>query len=344
MSRTTLPIRNGLVASALSLLGVGSVASAQPYSMPMNQDETRWRVVVDGVMGGLSSGSVEQSSDGMMFEGKLRLENNGGFSQIRTPIEKGSLEYADGIEIEVRGDGRTYIFDARVANFRVMAGSFQQTFETVDDEWKTIRLPLAEFKFHSFGRLIPGVGEIRSSMINSLGITLADKNPGAFDLEIRSIRGYEAGDVYDERLSKLGEELGLNAIIVVPDREEIDERTLRITKLGTLLASSEVEPSDLRDSRGTSGTFASDVSELCMLAIERGVPLFNDGQTEACAVIYEITLASILQLGEEKLDEETRVLIARTLRDGQRVHDASDRAWHYRRAIDSILRSFNALG
>lgn len=346
MTRTKLTTRHRIIAAAVSLFAAIPVANAHPFSMSMSEKDSGWQVVVDGVMGGLSSGVIEETPDGMLFRGSLRLENNGGFSQIRTPIEMGSLEGADGLEIEVRGDGRTYIFDARVANIRMMAASYQATFDTSDNEWTTIRLPFKDFSFHTFGRRVPSVGEIDPKLIESLGVTLADKQPGTFDLEIRAVRGYSTRSKYNNRLAALGRELESRAkasAVVTNDINDgdLDERDRRIAKLGALLAGQ--SGTLMRASTETTMvdvSFADRVIELCALAIDRGVPLFNNDQPAACATVYEVALASVLVLGQDDLTDSMRELVTDALRDGQRMHDQRDRAWHYRRAIDALMRSY----
>lgn len=339
------PIRFGLIVSALTLFAVVYVATAQPFSLSFKQGETRWQVVLDGVMGGRSSGEIDTTDHGVVFHGDLSLENNGGFSQIRTEIEQGSLGQAEGIEIDVRGDGRTYIFDARVANMRVMAGSFQHTFETMHDEWTTIRLPFSDFRFHYFGRQMPGIGEINQAMINSLGITLADKQPGEFRLEIGAVRGYSDDQSQRQaRIDALTAQLGLNdseRAIAVPQLRS--ERADRLRKLTDALGAQPARGDDQQQmTTQASSSFASHVMSVCELAIERGVPLFNHSQPEACAAVYEVALSSILALGRDALGGDTRSMIHRAVRDGQRMHDAGERAWHYRRAIDALMRSLNA--
>ncbi len=49
-----------------------------------------WETVLDGVMGGRSTGRISAGEGGtLQFTGELSLENNGGFSQIRTEIPEG---------------------------------------------------------------------------------------------------------------------------------------------------------------------------------------------------------------------------------------------------------------
>lgn len=307
--------RYGLLVVLASFFSVVSTAMAQPFSVPLNQGDSRWQVVLDGVMGGLSSGVIEETEAGMLFRGSLRLENNGGFSQIRTPIEEGLLGDAEGIEIEVRGDGRAYIFDARVSNIQMMASSYQSVFETTDNTWLTLRLPFDSFAFHSFGRRVAVVGEMNPALVNSVGITLADKQPGTFDLEIRAIRGYSTRGEYNQRLAKLG--------AILADREAEAEQSPRREVL-------------------TNASFADRVIEVCALAVDRGVPMFNNGQPEACASVYEVALASVLVLGQGELGDETRGMLTKALREGRAIDDQRERAWHYRRAIDALMRSLNA--
>jgi len=180
-----------LLVAALPLLAAH--ASAQDFELDFDRGVDGWRTVVDGVMGGLSTGRVTAPQPGVLrFSGDLSLENNGGFSQARVAVDGKRFEGSTGVEIEVRGDGRTYNFDLRVSNVRTMAGAYQQAFETTDGQWSTIRLPLEDFKLYSFGRLVRGAPAITPTTIESIGVSLSDKNPGSFRLDIRSIRAVGA--------------------------------------------------------------------------------------------------------------------------------------------------------
>jgi uncharacterized surface protein with fasciclin (FAS1) repeats len=153
-----------------------------------------WQTVLDGVMGGRSSGRVKLTDEGTVsFAGKLSLENNGGFSQMRRKVRGEQLAGANGLVFEVRGDGRTYNFDVRVSNARMMAGGFQKKFETVAGKWVEVALPFEEFQLFSFGRRITRAPELNPSLIDSIGVTLSDKKPGDFQLELRNIRALTIG-------------------------------------------------------------------------------------------------------------------------------------------------------
>ncbi|MCU0862376.1 MAG: CIA30 family protein [Planctomycetes bacterium] len=182
-------------------------ALAQSLRLDFQDGIGAWSTVLDGVMGGLSTGKVSQPQPGLLrFTGELSLENNGGFSQMRTAVREGSCTGARGFLIEVKGDGRSYTFDVRVSNVRMMAGSFQQKFDTVAGEWTKVELPLDGFRLYSFGREMRDAPALDAAKIESIGVTLADKKAGAFALEVRSIATFGATD------AATGDERGLAAV------------------------------------------------------------------------------------------------------------------------------------
>jgi uncharacterized surface protein with fasciclin (FAS1) repeats len=76
--------------------------------------------------------------------------------------------------------------------------------------------------------------------------------------------------------------------------------------------------------------------ELLTLAIERGVPLFNRGDADATAAIYEVAAEAALA-GGFGLSRGARRALQQGLREGRRTHDARARAWVYRGALDRVL-------
>lgn len=184
-------------AATLACAAFSTPAMAQGLRLDFQNGIGAWSSVLDGVMGGLSTGRITQGEPGVLrFAGELSLENNGGFSQMRTAVPEGSCAGADGFVVACRGDGRTYTFDVRVSNVRMMAGAFQQKFTTRNGEWTEVRLPLADFRLYSFGRAVKNAPALDAARIESIGVTLADKQAGPFQLELRSIATYgaDAGD------------------------------------------------------------------------------------------------------------------------------------------------------
>ena len=65
-----------------------------------------WRAVNDSVMGGVSKGGPQFPGDGtMVFAGSLSLENNGGFSSIRTRSKRRDLSGYEALAARIRGNG-----------------------------------------------------------------------------------------------------------------------------------------------------------------------------------------------------------------------------------------------
>ena len=88
--------RRRIALSAASIAAVTfSTVSAELLDLDFNNNVDTWRVVVDGVMGGRSTGRVASNEPGILrFSGDLSLENNGGFSQIRTNVAGSQFEGA----------------------------------------------------------------------------------------------------------------------------------------------------------------------------------------------------------------------------------------------------------
>lgn len=185
---TTILFTAGLPASGLTLgAAVNSVAEFDKSE----SDSLSWRVVDDGVMGGLSKGDFGVNDGGVLtFRGTLSLENNGGFSSIRTEKVKMDLSGADGLFVRVKGDGRTYQMrfgtDAR---YRGMEISFMAEFKTNKGEWTEVKIPFDQFK-GSFRGMKLKDEVFDPSKVSRVGLLLADKNPGEFELNVDWIRTY----------------------------------------------------------------------------------------------------------------------------------------------------------
>jgi transforming growth factor-beta-induced protein len=187
--------RSAATLTAALVAGLAAGTASADWRTDFDEGTRGWQVVLDGVMGGLSSGRLSEPEAGIVrFTGRLRLENNGGFSQARTQIDRGSLTGTDGIEIRVKGDGRQWNFDIRTANIRMMATGYQTSFDTRDGQWTTIRLPYSAFELQSFGRRVPAGPDLDPALIESVGVTLSDKKPGEFTLEFDAIRGYRESE------------------------------------------------------------------------------------------------------------------------------------------------------
>lgn len=83
-------------------------------------------------------------------------------------------------------------------------------------------------------------------------------------------------------------------------------------------------------------TFENPVLGLIELAIQRGAPLFNRGQTAACAAIYEMAAHGLLQIPGDRLGEANQMLLTTALKEFARETDPASQAWILRRAFDRV--------
>jgi uncharacterized surface protein with fasciclin (FAS1) repeats len=193
----------GLCAGSVLMAGVVSVSfAADPTSrlvadFDSNATTGQWVSVNDTVMGGVSDGSYRITERGtLQFFGDLSLDNNGGFTSIRSRNTDLGLDGYDVVAMRVKGDGRTYNVDLRTGSTPA-AASYRATMETTAGEWREVRLPMSEFEYAVFGRRVIGADPITGDRVRSIGITLADKKPGPFQLEIDWIRGETRGPIIE---------------------------------------------------------------------------------------------------------------------------------------------------
>lgn len=147
-----------------------------------------WQTVNDGVMGGVSEGKSKiTDSKTMEFYGNLSLENNGGFTSVRTRPKDLGLAKGDTLIVKVRGDGREYSLNLYVPTQRP-AFSYRATVKIKKDEWIEVKLPLEDFGATWFGRSVPDAGPVDADKVNALGFLLGDKKAGPFKLEVGWIK------------------------------------------------------------------------------------------------------------------------------------------------------------
>ena len=150
-----------------------------------------WRSVDDVVIGGVSASRFELVEGvGAVFEGRVSLENGGGFASVRSPddvVERGLLAGCTGLELDLRGDGRAYKFNVRLE--RAFDGVvWQGPFAPPRGERVRVRLPFTDFVPTFRGRAVRDAGALDPARITSFGLVIAGGQAGPFRLELASIR------------------------------------------------------------------------------------------------------------------------------------------------------------
>jgi NADH dehydrogenase [ubiquinone] 1 alpha subcomplex assembly factor 1 len=144
--------------------------------------ELEWVSVNDNVMGGQSSGTFRYFPEALVFTGSLNT-NGGGFASIRTVPRPLHLEDETALQLEVRGDGRTY--KVRLFTDTTKASYFAEI-TPLAGQWQTVSLPFADFRASWRGRLLD-LPAVTPATIVGVGLMVADKRDGAFELQVRKI-------------------------------------------------------------------------------------------------------------------------------------------------------------
>tara|TARA_R110000744_G_scaffold19589_4_gene51601 strand:- start:1080 stop:1616 length:537 start_codon:yes stop_codon:yes gene_type:complete len=143
-----------------------------------------WRIVNDGVMGGLSVGSFTLSADGHgVFKGEISLENNGGFSSVRYQFDKLRVTKESYISIKLKGDGKKYQF--RVKDDSNNYYSYITTFRT-SGEWEEIKISLKDMYPSFRGRKLD-LPNFSKDYIEEIAFLIGNKKTENFILLIDEI-------------------------------------------------------------------------------------------------------------------------------------------------------------
>jgi NADH dehydrogenase [ubiquinone] 1 alpha subcomplex assembly factor 1 len=164
-----------------------------------NDQETRglpwaagWSSVDDRIMGGVSRSSWQATSDdAAIFSGAVSLESGGGFCSVRSPERDWGLGHNHGIEFQVRGDGKTYKVSVRTSPIED-GESYQFRFRTEPDTLVKLSVPWSDFILTFRGRAVPNPAVLKPAAIRTIGFLVGERQEGAFQLSISSLRGLNA--------------------------------------------------------------------------------------------------------------------------------------------------------
>lgn len=150
-------------------------------------DKAGWGVENDGVMGGRSQGFVEVAEGTLAFTGEVVTEG-GGFTSVRAASQSDLSGY-DGIELRVRGGGRTFELDVDDGTRSRGREVSRRGPVPTSGSWKIVRVPFASLEESAHGEPV-NVAPLELSAVKSIGIYIIDGNDGPFRLEVDWIRAY----------------------------------------------------------------------------------------------------------------------------------------------------------
>jgi len=154
------------------------------FNFGKQSDLSNWYVVDDVVMGGRSNGNFTLSEDGHgLFQGRVSLENNGGFSMVRYVIGKSDVSRYSTAVIRLKGDGKRYQF--RIKSAGRDRHSYIAHFQT-SGEWETIKIPLAKM-YASFRGVKLNMPDYPGKQMEEIAFLIGNKKAEEFRLEIDKI-------------------------------------------------------------------------------------------------------------------------------------------------------------
>lgn len=146
-----------------------------------------WFVVVDGVMGGLSKGSVVQSADSIIFRGSISLDNNGGFASLRTPYQEYDLSSYKTVTVRYKSTGQD--FGLTLNKYRQFwRPTYKTNLPITNGEWKVVTCNLEDFGMYRLGEPMQGNPDNDDlSQIVRLGLISNTKAATDFEIEVDRI-------------------------------------------------------------------------------------------------------------------------------------------------------------
>jgi hypothetical protein len=131
---------------------VSAVIDDLTQAPPKASIGTRWQMITDTVMGGVSKGEMVREivagRPAIRLRGEVSLENNGGFVQIALDLsaEGGPVDAStwSGLELDVFGNSEEYAAHLRTSDLTRPWQSYRQSFKSFP-RWQTVKLPFKHF-------------------------------------------------------------------------------------------------------------------------------------------------------------------------------------------------------
>lgn len=139
-------------------------------------------IVNDDVMGGVSQSTLRQDANGILFEGRVSLENNGGFASMRSAIQVPQGKQL--LELTAKGDGKRYklILRTQLAPRVTYAAEF-----IAEPTWQTYQFNASQFKTTIRGQAVSAPPLTFSDAIE-FGILISNNQAGNFSIQVKMLQ------------------------------------------------------------------------------------------------------------------------------------------------------------
>lgn len=171
------------------------------FRYPTEDLKHLWGAVDDVVMGGVSQSALQVIEGMALFAGTVSTANSGGFASIRTRNFEQPLDLSayEGVQLQVRGDGKRYKLFLRTATAwdSVAYGS---SFDTEAGQWLNLRLPFVDMMPVFRAKIVEDADPLDPAQIRAVQVMLSkfefDKqlnprfSPGPFTLQLGLLGAY----------------------------------------------------------------------------------------------------------------------------------------------------------
>jgi len=148
-------------------------------------NDNKWRMVNDGVMGGLSKGSYTINNDVLTVRGNINT-NGGGFSSIRSEIPNELLSEYSKVFLKVKSDERNYKITLRDKNNRGVSHQANIPIPNTNS-WHELEIEFATLIPTYFGRKV-NAEDFRKKEGREIGFILSDGIDGPFEIQVEFIK------------------------------------------------------------------------------------------------------------------------------------------------------------
>jgi hypothetical protein len=182
-------IETEIVASSSVAVSENESVTADPTCVLLdnfsNSSQLSWFTVNDGVMGGLSDGSVSIVDGILIHEGVLNT-NGGGFSYAGTRLPDKALAGYSRLEIRLNTNGRQYAVNFGDTRNRRISHQILLPIGPLD-EWQEVSVNFADTVPTIFSRPVNSA-PFEASAIDDLSFILGDGLDGPFRMEVGWIK------------------------------------------------------------------------------------------------------------------------------------------------------------
>ena len=147
-----------------------------------------WRIMNDGVMGGLSEGDATLTEQSLILKGQISLANNGGFSSVRSPWNKTDISEAKNATLRYRSTGQLVSLCLE-PNRRWWLPYYLIDLKPTQGEWQTVSIPILNAKEYAWAR--PTGNNIETEQLGKIlriGFMTNDKKESSFEFEVDYLR------------------------------------------------------------------------------------------------------------------------------------------------------------